>query len=361
MQLRVVSVAVSTESKSLMAHSQQQAAALNEGRHMLGHSNELNSDLDPDSCDYDPEDELRRELYGPMKKKRRSRKKKSGKPSCECDRYVINENAATPMCAHVAVRLQKCIVFFGGATGNGCDISLSVIHVYNLDSERWKRYKISDGERRPPNTRYACGTSLSRNKVIMFGGETLGLFTNALWELSRMEPNKFKWQKISIGNEADQPSPRCRATAWEYEGKLWTFAGSGRYPRGYLNVSGKWIATKYDHKENVWLTNQINCYNTHLSKWENVVSSGAVPSPRCDTAATRIGHIVWVYGGDRNFANSSLSDLYSLNLENMMWTQHNIPIGVPQPISSKFPQFNSNYRPTYCIAWRLQSDKPAGM
>ena len=210
------------------------------------------------------------------------------------------------------------------------------IYVYNIDSERWRKFMIPGAEKVPPETYGACGAALSPTQVYVFGGHTPYGLTNELWKLTVTSKNKLTWQEIEFANKKNTPSPRVGAVAWEHSKKFWTFSGVGRFPRGYSNRYGEWRVADWLSTVRRYVCNQLSCYDPNLDRWENIQSFGAVPCPRCESAATEIGDAVWLYGGTMSFYNYSfvgdpLSDLYSLNMKTLTWTQIHSMYNVPQP------------------------------
>ena len=72
-------------------------------------------------------------------------------------------------------------------------------------------------------------------------------------------------------------------------------------------------------------TNQLYCYDPARSTWENVESSGSVPSPRHHACAAKIGDKVWLHGG---ICDVHVNDFYELNMVSLIWTQIQISLQI---------------------------------
>ena len=127
-------------------------------------------------------------------------RKRAQKPKA---RSVVEEYDLEERWEHMAVRLDNCIVIFGGVCGVGDSPfnlkiqPLNVIYVYNFDSAQWVRHLIRRNKAVPPPTAGACAVTV-KNKILMHGGITslvLGKFeefSQALWELSKTEQGCFQ-------------------------------------------------------------------------------------------------------------------------------------------------------------------------
>ena len=76
---------------------------------------------------------------------------------------MSQENKLPMLCGHVVVRLQDSIVVFGGSQlvspcgyGYALEVQsliLNVIWVYELYTDLWRKYVISESEKAPPSYR----------------------------------------------------------------------------------------------------------------------------------------------------------------------------------------------------------------
>ena len=251
------------------------------------------------------------------KKKRKKGKKREIIPRDEYDEGVIAKNDVPPMQEHIAVRLDNFIVFFGGETTGVNDIPLSVIHTYNLDSERWKKYEIPDSENIPPIAVSTCAAAVTPSDIYMFAGmakpfppceDSDWLPTNALWKLSAIGQNKYTWQEITFEGKGYIPSQRYGATAWEYDRKFWTFAGAGLYPHHYKRAYGEWkhggfLFIRGVKKIKTHFCNQLNCYDPNTNTWKNIRCYGTVPTPR-----------IWAEAHELNILSGCMEDREDINL-----------------------------------------------
>ena len=102
---------------------------------------------------------------------------------------------------------------------------------------------------------------------------------------------------------------------WEYNRKLWTFAGSSTTPWSGLNDFGDWEQVLYSKYS---CCNQLNMFDPVCGVWQNVHSHGNIPSPRHSMAQTMIEQNVWFYGGK---CNREHGGLYQLNMHTLIWTK----------------------------------------
>ena len=131
---------------------------------------------------------------------------------------------------------------------------------------------------------------------------------------------------------------------------MWTFGGAGTDPKGYQNSCGEWVKNTNEvwyfsgeslinlgyarywepHKGTLYLSNELNCYEPTLKKWENIESNGAIPSPRDAFATCLLGNTVYLYGG-RCESSHGLNDMYKLHMPSLTWTRINFPGDSPYP------------------------------
>ena len=206
--------------------------------------------------------------------------------------------------------------------------------MYNLYTEQWNKHGIPAGTMAPPPTHAACAVAIDSD-IYMFGGismKTPANRTNDLWKLSRTANACFEWSKIEILSEGKSPSPRSRHSGWEYDGKLWTFGGSGRYPIGFLNDHG-------DYDFQFSLNNQLLCFDPTCQEWMNPKCSGCVPPPVADHANIIITDNVWQFGGYTGASFKGCDELYELNMRSLFWTK--IETRYPQPSDQIFCSFTA--------------------
>ena len=239
------------------------------------------------------------------------------------------------MYAHVVASIERNILVFGGAYHNGkVDkyYSHHIIHMFNLDSEKWFRHVIPDTQTVPPAAMWACAAAVG-NEVFKFGGARQNKYkpcredTNALWKLTRGK-SSFEWVEIQLDDKHTTPSPRRMACAWEFNGKFWAFGGLGPKPAGYLSVHGEWSSYSYC-SYTLYYSNQLLSYDPVVGTWSDVQSLGAVPSPRDEYAITKAADTVFLYGG-----RPAIDELYKLEMHTLTWTQIQ-PVGPDEPLGRR--------------------------
>ena len=241
---------------------------------------------------------------------------------------MLGETEPEKRNGHVVVCLEHYILVLGGEDIENSSeltaLSPSVIWIYNLYTEQWKKHITLDREKAPRAIYRACAAVIE-SVVYVFGGfGELGtenpMPINALWKLSKNSELCFVWDDIATTN-MKAPSPRCCSTAWSYSGKLWVFGGLGISPVGYLNDNG-------DFDVNRRVNNQLLCFIPSCNEWTNPKCSGSVPTPRCKHATTILKHTAWLYGG-AGTNHDAFKYVYELNMYSLTWTQ--IPMGHPVP------------------------------
>ena len=206
---------------------------------------------------------------------------------------------------HLAFRMKDNIVLVSSddkmiralrllCDGKKVEKMVQRIWVYNLWTEQWNGYKMPEGKKHP-SARGQCCVAIEPH-AYFFGGmcinnptyeDTLLPFDKPnythLWKLT-LSNDSFEWTAIEIENHTKKPLPRTDHCGWEYGQCMWIFGGCialglVRYidlqqsQPNYLNQHGD--ITVYGDN------NQLLCFDPSTKGWQNVKSSGAVPSPRC--------------------------------------------------------------------------------
>ena len=223
------------------------------------------------------------------------------------DTNMSDETGPHEIYGHVAVRLDQYIIAFGGEVNDEL-LSIRIIWMYNLYTEKWKKHTIPSSSEAPAtfynkNSAVAIGSD-----VYMFDGRQASEDPNdALWMLTTLEENIY-WERV-ISNST--PSHRWRHSGWEHEGQMWIFGGKCKATKGYCN--------------------EFLCFDPSTKEWTTPKCSGSVPTPRGDHATTQVKDKVWLFGG-RNwvFHNQYIcDDLFELDMSSLTWTE--IPTTQPRP------------------------------
>ena len=208
---------------------------------------------------------------------------------------------------HTAVRLEQCIIMFGGDHGRNGLASTHIIWMYNLYTEIWKKYEIPNTSEAPRKFFAGMSAVVIGSDVYMFDGRKM-LSQNSddtLWKLTRILKGNICWNRIiSATGSATMPSYRYYHSGWEYEGKMWIFGGYITGNRqGYIGYC-----------------NELLCFNPSRFEWTEPKCFGSVPTPRRKHATTQVKDKVILFGG----TNSSLSlvdDLFELDMKSFIWTE----------------------------------------
>ena len=220
------------------------------------------------------------------------------------------------MTSHVAVRLEHCIIVFGGFSiidGISQEPLPSYdIWMYNLYTEQWRKETVTCNKIVPPKIYRASGVVVGSD-IYVYGG--LLNTRDSLWKLSRNAKGSFAWQKAKSKVKKKSLSPRVHCTIWEFAEKLWMFGGkvlTSVNPSDYLNNYGDFG----DWGEN----NQILCFNPSCNEWTNPQSFGDIPEPRAHHGTVIIRDKSWLYGGSNSLHGTPLDDLHELDMHSLTWT-----------------------------------------
>ena len=232
-----------------------------------------------------------------------------------------------PFCRHVTFGGDVC-VFEGNEP--------SMIWLYNLYTEQWRKYKIPYGKT-IPSPRYNSVAVAIGVDIYMFGGFNLkfqfDIYYNDLFKLARTANGCFYWSKIEFQQGMRLPSPRTDHSGWGYAECLWIFGGyinQFASQTGYLNDHGDFING---------LTNQLLCYDSHFQTWTNPQCFGNVPSPRKDHSIATIKSKLWLHGGFRPLCTTMMpDDFFEFDMLSHTWTQ--IQTGKTKPEARFFSCFS---------------------
>ena len=236
-----------------------------------------------------------------------------------------------PRCGHVAVRLKRNVVMFGGAYDNTATdheekfkyYSLRVIWSYNLDIDRWMKFVL-------PNTHgllhriESCAVVIG-SEIYVHGGWS-GAWDGTqyscelhgcLWKLSMKSDRSIAWTGFDLKNAQDFPSNRTGHVGWEYQNTLWIFGGFGLTVYGHLHDNED--VQFLEGSVRLGYNNQLWCFKPSTEKWMSVKCSGVIPSPREAHAVTKIRKNIWLYGGREQ--HNLFHDLYELSMPTLTWTQ----------------------------------------
>ena len=209
---------------------------------------------------------------------------------------------------------------------------LRLIWLYNLYTEKWRKYKIPCGQIAPSCRRKSCAVVIGA-EIYLFAGRVyeLGCSTNDLWILTRTENGCFHWREVEFQQDARLPCPRHAHSGFEYAKSLWIFGGHVKLVSmaGYLSNHGDMM---YDY------TNQLLCYNPRTQTWTNPQCSGDVPSPRIDPGIAIMKDKAWLFGGDSK-RDGMLDDFFELDILSRTWTE--IQTGQTKPKGRHLPCFTA--------------------
>ena len=184
---------------------------------------------------------------------------------------------------------------------------------YNLYTEEWRKHKILKDKLVPWDLYAACGIVIGKEIYIYADAQAN---KSELWRLTRNTNGVFTWDVVNVSPDSKKPSPRCGASAWEYEDKMKTkdkiFGGAIGFlqsQEGYLNNFGDF---------ELFSTNQLLQFDIETKKWSDLKCLGNVPAPRQYHATTIRGNQVWLFGGING--PWIYKELYQLDMSTFTWT-----------------------------------------
>ena len=213
---------------------------------------------------------------------------------------------------HVTVCMEHYILVIGGWWFDKGPLPSTVIWMYNLYTEQWRKHVMIATKKAPDTIYSACAVNIGMD-IYIFGGkkQLKSHQTNALWKLSKTDDACFSWNEIVTRNKRKAPSPRSNHSGWDYGKKFYVFGGHGPSTLGYLNDNGD-----FDHCCN----NQLLCFNPKNKKWTNPRTFGKVPPPRECHATSIIKNKVYLYGGEDS-THVPRDEMYELNMFSVTWYQ----------------------------------------
>ena len=243
------------------------------------------------------------------------------------------------LCDPMAVYLDDRVIVFGGVKSlelnfdvAGIYISSDTIWTFKPQNDCWVRY---DTPRNQPVPRvWRASTVVIDDALYVFGGEEYNAkmlqFSNALWKLYKTKSKKFRWIQVQFDeNKASQPSPRANHTCWEYDDKLWSFAGEGPPHDGYLSGGN---SEKFARNVNHIFSNQLLCFDPLRGEWSIPQTRGSVPDPAKCFVSARIADKVWIY-------NTGHAVMYVLCMKSLVWASVEVS-GSAVPFM-RFPTFTA--------------------
>ena len=251
-----------------------------------------------------------------------------------------NEMPTGVLCEHIAAFWDDRVIVFGGIKrlkmthGQLAFTSIpnDTIWTFKPDNDCWVPYVIPHNQPVPRVSR-GCAVMID-DALYMFGGkEFVHKFnsqpTNALWKLYKHNSHEFRWTRIEFENQASQPSPRYYHTCWEYDDKLWSFAGQGPQQDGYLSGGNSEKFIRHRDRE---CNNQLLCYDPMTGEWSIPQTRGPVPDPARCVKSARVANVVWVY-------SAFYAVMYALHMKTLVWVSVEVS-GWAVPRAS-FPTFTA--------------------
>ena len=241
-----------------------------------------------------------------------------------------------PKDGHVAVRLHRNIMLFGGMRRINLDTrtkyySMRAIWSYSLDIDRWVKFVLPKTQATPNPAVGRCAVTIGSDIYVHGGGQFRedafdfkGFLFSSLWKLSGTADNRITWTKINFQKEQEIPSGRYLHCGWEYQNNLWIFGGSAIWRNDNFHARKDFQLASNTQG----YTSQLCCFHPDKQIWKTVECSGSKPSPRKCHAITKTRAIIWIHGGTD--INGVFEDLYEFDLCTLTWTQIQT-VGSPSP------------------------------
>ena len=139
---------------------------------------------------------------------------------------------------HVAVRLHRNIVLFGGMRWINHEArikyySMRVVWSHNLDTDRWVKFVQPETQATPHPPVGQCAVIIKSDIYVHGGGQYREdgfnfkvLLFSSLWKLSGPADNSITWTKTNFQEDQEIPSEQYLHCGWEYQNNLRIFGGS---------------------------------------------------------------------------------------------------------------------------------------
>jgi hypothetical protein len=215
-----------------------------------------------------------------------------------CDRACRLDHA-TPKCEGSTCRVERCDADFAdcdGASANGCEVSL------RTDALHCGRCGVVCG----PGLR-CIAAECRAEELIVFGGQLSFTASNTTGELYEFDLVTKTFTALAPATPGGQPSARRgHVAAWDQ-------------PRNRMLVWGGIDGAGTLATTDAWALD----FTVVPPAWQKLSTTGTPPSPRfgCAAALDATGARWFIFGGSTDLGGG-LSELYSLDLVTLAWTQH---------------------------------------
>ncbi|XP_056665908.1 host cell factor 1-like isoform X3 [Monodelphis domestica] len=225
-----------------------------------------------------------------------------------------------PRHGHRAVSIKELIVVFGG----GNEGIVDELHVYNTSTNQWFIPAVRGDI--PPGCA-AYGFVCDGTRLLVFGGMVeYGKYSNDLYEL---QASRWEWKKLKakIPKNGPPPCPRLGHSFSLVGNKCYLFGGLANDSEDPKNNIPRYLNDLYVLEL---------CPGSGVVAWDIPITYGVLPPPRESHTAVvytekdkKKSKLV-IYGG---MSGCRLGDLWTLDIETLMWNKPNLSGVAPLPRS----------------------------
>ncbi|XP_044538876.1 host cell factor 1-like [Gracilinanus agilis] len=225
-----------------------------------------------------------------------------------------------PRHGHRAVSIKELIVVFGG----GNEGIVDELHVYNTSTNQWFIPAVRGDI--PPGCA-AYGFVCDGTRLLVFGGMVeYGKYSNDLYEL---QASRWEWKKLKakIPKNGPPPCPRLGHSFSLVGNKCYLFGGLANDSEDPKNNIPRYLNDLYILEL---------CPGSGVVAWDIPITYGVLPPPRESHTAVvytekdkKKSKLV-IYGG---MSGCRLGDLWTLDIETLMWNKPNLSGVAPLPRS----------------------------
>lgn len=216
---------------------------------------------------------------------------------------VIQNNPPARV-GHSSILCGNAYIIFGGDTVDTEHHGFPDDNLYMLNIDNCK-YTVPLHILNKPKGRYGHLIGVVRMnstcyRLYLFGGQFENDIYNDMYyfELNSFKLPKARWELVEPV-DSSMPPPLTNHTMCIHKYKIYVFGGI------------------YD---NEIVSNDLWCFDTLVSKWLQVKTSGDIPAPVNEHAACVASDVLYVYGGN-DFSGTIYDTLYALDLESSTWTK----------------------------------------
>lgn len=227
---------------------------------------------------------------------------------------VTNNNNPPARVGHSSILCGNAYIIYGGDTVDTDYHGFPDDNFYMFNINNCK-YTVPLHILNKPKGRYGhlIGVvlmSASSSRLYLFGGQLENDVYNDIYyfELNSFKLPKARWELIEPLNNC-KPPPLTNHTMCVQKHKIYIFGGI------------------YNNEK---VSNDLWCFDTLVSKWLQVQTSGELPKPVNEHSSCIVSDIMYVYGGN-DFSGTIYDSLYALDLKSFNWSKLNKDLEVDGP------------------------------